>query len=52
MKYFDLTFSRVEFYFCCFDTGHFLYKVFELLYSYVGFILVIRILISVLEISA
>ena len=32
------------------ETDHFLYKVFELLYSYVGFILVIRI--SALECSA
>jgi hypothetical protein len=47
-----LLYSRMEFYFCWFDTDQFLYKIFELLYSTVGFILVIRILIAVVECSA
>ena len=33
----NFLFSHVEFYFCWFDTDHFLYKPLELLYSFIEF---------------
>jgi len=53
-KVLNLLCSQEEFHFCWFDNKHFfnIYKTLELFYSYVEFILVIRILVSVLNCSA